>query len=90
MDPVADHEARQRGHQLANLRFQWGECYQIAWQDDTFQAVRRDDGSSVRGATYREISDLISEDYLARPVSPDAATHPSAPPSAGAPGVPGA
>jgi hypothetical protein len=87
MDPVADHEARQRGHQLANLRFQWGECYQIGWQDGAFQAVRRDDGSPVRGITYREICDLISQDYLTRPVSPDAATRPSGPPSAGPPGA---
>lgn len=74
MDHAADHEARQRSHQLANLRFHWGEAYEITWQDGSFRAARRDDGSPLWAMSYRDITDLITEDYVARPVPRDA-TH---------------
>jgi hypothetical protein len=76
MDPVADHEARERGHQLASLRFHWGDAYEITWQDGAFQAVRRDGGPPLRAASHTGLSELLMEDYLARPVPPSA-QHPS-------------
>jgi hypothetical protein len=81
MDHLADHEARQRNHQLANLRYHWEEAYDISWRDGVFRAVRRDDRSPVCAPTYRDISEMIRDDYLDRPVIP-AARQASAPPSA--------
>lgn len=72
MDHLADHEARQRSHQVANLRFHWGEAYDISWRDGAFRAVRRDDGTPVCALTYRELSETLRDDYLDRPVIPAA------------------
>jgi hypothetical protein len=76
MDPVADHEARERGHLLASLRFHWGDAYEITWQDSMFQAARRDGGPPVQSPTHTGIGELIMENFLARPV-PQTAQHPS-------------
>jgi len=63
-----DHVARQRGHDLANLRGHWGEAYEIAWGNGMFGAERRDNHASVSTGTAAQLRRLIREDYSANPV----------------------
>lgn len=69
-DYQAEHEARLRGHQLANLQLHWGEAYDITWQDGMFRAARRDGGGLVFAGTYSGLYELVSEDYANKPVPP--------------------
>lgn len=72
VNPFEDYEARVRGHQLTDLRWHWGEAYDITWSSGLFRATRRDDGSAVSAASFVEMHQLIRDDYSARPVPRDA------------------
>jgi hypothetical protein len=64
-----EQEARQRGHDLADLRLHWGRAYVITWQSGQFCTERRDTGAVVRKSTAAELYVEIRADYDALPVA---------------------
>jgi hypothetical protein len=68
-DPWDDFLARQRGSQIADLRWHWGEAYEIGWTDGKFTAERRDDGDLLTASSAEELYERIAADYRNRPVS---------------------
>jgi hypothetical protein len=67
-DPWDDYLARRRGRQIADLRWHWGEAYEIGWADGTFTAERRDDGLELTAPTAEKLYEQIAVDYRTRPV----------------------
>jgi hypothetical protein len=63
-----DYEARQRGHDLAQIRYHWGEAYEVGWQDGSFWFRRRDNGATLQCSTVAALLSEIRLDYGARPV----------------------
>ena len=53
--------------QLADLRWHWGDAYEITWTGE-FRAVRRDNGLALETAWADELRTLIRSDYTRRPV----------------------
>ena len=53
--------------QLADLRWHWGDAYEITCAGD-FRAVRRDNGLVLQAETANELRTLIRSDYIRRPV----------------------
>ena len=51
MQPWEEYLARQRGHDLANLRLHWGNAYTFMWAAGQFHARRRDNGAIVHART---------------------------------------
>ena len=68
MNPLEEYESRVRGHQLAELRWHWGEAYEITWRNGAFRAIRRDNHAAVSAAEFARIHQLIIDDYAAKPV----------------------
>ncbi len=68
MSQQAEDETRQRSRALADLRWHWGDAYQISFVHGMFRAERRDDGAAVSAASASALRDLIRDDYAARPV----------------------
>lgn len=66
-DDADDYSAVERGVQLADLRWHWGDAYQINWAGE-FRAVRRDNGLALQAAWADELRTLIRRDYTRRPV----------------------
>ena len=62
-----DYAAVERGMQLADLRWHWGDAYEITWAGE-FRAVRRDNGLALRAESVDELRTLIRSDYTRRPV----------------------
>jgi hypothetical protein len=58
-------------HDLACLRWHWGEAYEITRVLGVFRAVRRDDGAAVCAPTAKTLLREIGADYEARPVPRD-------------------
>jgi hypothetical protein len=54
--------------QLADLRWHWGDAYDINWSG-AFRGVRRDNGLVLGAASADELRALIRSDYSCRPVS---------------------
>ena len=65
---TADHDARQRGHDLAQLHHHWGEAYEIGYDSGSFWFRRRDNGSELRCSTAVALWGEIRRDYSALPV----------------------
>jgi hypothetical protein len=63
-----DYEARQRGHDLAQIRYHWGEAYEVGWQDGSFWFRRRDNGATLQCTTAAALLSEIRLDYSAMPV----------------------
>jgi hypothetical protein len=57
-----------RGRQLADLRWHWGDAYEITWAG-RFHAWRRDDGAVLSARSSEELRELIRCDYGHRPVA---------------------
>ena len=72
-----DYAIRLRGHRLAELRWHWGEAYEITWDNAQFVAARRDNGAALKAETPGELWDQIRDDYSASPVPRDAHQPPS-------------
>ncbi len=53
--------------QLADLRWHWGDAYEISWVG-AFRAVRRDNDLVLTVASAEELRRLIRSDYTRRPV----------------------
>jgi hypothetical protein len=53
---------------LEDLRFHWGEAYEISYRSPWWQAVRRDTGSDLLASEPRELRNLIIVDYSCNPV----------------------
>lgn len=53
--------------QLADLRWHWGDAYEIAWAGE-FRAVRRDNRLALEAASADELRTVIRSDYSRRPV----------------------
>jgi hypothetical protein len=66
-DVLDDSAARHRGRAIANLRWHWGEAYDITW-DRRFRARRLDDGQLLEAGTPAELRSRIIDDYAERPV----------------------
>lgn len=62
-----DSTAVARGMQLADLRWHWGDAYEINWAGEV-RAVRRDNGLALVAASADELRTLIRSDYTRRPV----------------------
>jgi hypothetical protein len=60
--------------ELADLRWHWGEAYEIIPAGSIFSALRRDGLGSVTALTADGLRSLIREDYMARPVRRAAAS----------------
>ena len=45
-DGMRDYLSRERGRELADLRWHWDEAYEITW-DGKFRAKRLDDGGFI-------------------------------------------
>ena len=65
----ADHDARQRGHDLAQLRYHWGEAYEIGWDSGSFWFRRRDNGAMLQCSTAVALWGEIRRDYSAMPAT---------------------
>jgi hypothetical protein len=59
----------QRDRDLADLRWHWGEAYEIVFAGRTFSALRRDGLGSVTALSANDLRRLIRADYAERPVS---------------------
>ena len=66
-DDANDYSAVERGMQLADLRWHWGDAYEITWTGE-FRAVRRDNGLALQAESADELRTLIRSDYTRRPV----------------------
>jgi hypothetical protein len=66
-DGWQDYLARQRGRELADLRWHWDEAYEITW-DGKFRAKRLDDGGELEAETVAELRELIICNYSERRV----------------------
>jgi hypothetical protein len=56
---------------LADLRWHWGEAYEITWRDPAaFRAVRRDTGAAVETPIAGVLFAEIAADYRQCPVLP--------------------
>jgi hypothetical protein len=66
-DDSDDYAAAERAMQLVDLRWHWGDAYEITWAGE-FRAVRRDNGLVLRAETADELRTLIRRDYIRRPV----------------------
>jgi len=66
-DVADDYSAVERGMQFADLRWHWGDAYEINWAG-VFQAVRRDNGLALRAESADELRTLIRSDFTRRPV----------------------
>ena len=66
-DVTDDYSAVQRGMQLADLRWHWGDAYEINWSG-AFRGVRRDNGLALVAASADGLRALIRSDYSRRPV----------------------
>jgi len=64
-----DDDARQRGHDIAQIRYHWGEVYEIGWEDGSFWFRRRDNGAMIQCATAAALRSEIRADYGAMPVA---------------------
>jgi hypothetical protein len=66
-DDADDYAAVERGMQLADLGWHWGEPYEITWAGE-FRAIRRDNGRALQAESAEELRTLIRSDYTRRPV----------------------
>ena len=66
-DVADDYSVVERGMELADLRWHWGDAYEINWSS-AFRGVRRDNGPELMAASADELRALIRSDYLRRPV----------------------
>jgi hypothetical protein len=67
-DGMKDYQARERGRELADLRWHWDEAYEITWDDGKFRAARLDDGTELEADTAGELRELILCNYSERRV----------------------
>jgi hypothetical protein len=67
-----DSDARQRAQDLVQLRYHWGEAYEIGWDDGTFWFRRRDNGAMLQCRTAVALWGEIRRDYTSMPVPRDA------------------
>jgi hypothetical protein len=56
---------------LADLRWNWGDPYEISGIMGHWRAVRRDDGTTLTAGSSEGLREAIIKDYFARPVSRD-------------------
>jgi len=61
---------------LADLRWHWGDAYDITVQNGMLRAARRDDGAAVTATTAERLAAEIRTDYGARPVPRDLPAQP--------------
>ena len=66
-DGMRDYLSRERGRELAGLRWHWDEAYEITW-DGKFRAKRLDDGGELEADTAAELNELIIRNYSERRV----------------------
>jgi len=66
-DGMRDYLSRERGRELADLRWHWDEAYEITW-DGKFRAKRLDDGGELQADTAAELKELMICDYSERRV----------------------
>jgi hypothetical protein len=62
---------RQRERDLTDLKYHWGEAYDIRWESGEtggWVARRRDTGEPVRAATAADLDTAMFKDYNAEPV----------------------
>jgi len=64
---VDDYSAVDRGMELADLCWHWGDAYEINWSG-AFRGVRRDNGLALVAASADGLRALIRSDYSRRPV----------------------
>jgi hypothetical protein len=69
--PDEDHDIRERGRALADLRHHWDDAYQIRYESGEFVAVRADNGAQIRCPTAGDLHDALLADYLVKPVHRD-------------------
>lgn len=62
------HPSAARLTQLQNLRYHWGEAYEIELEDGEFIAVRRDNRRDLRSDSAEGLRNLIIADYSGRQV----------------------
>jgi hypothetical protein len=67
-----------REDDLTDLRWHWGDAYDISVRYGMFRAVRRDDGAAVTATTAEHLLAEIHADYRARPVPRDPPVMPPA------------
>jgi hypothetical protein len=66
-DGMRDYLSRERGRELADLRWHWDEAYEITW-DGKFRAKRLDDCGELQADTAAELQELMICDYSERGV----------------------
>jgi len=66
-DHADDYSGVERGIQLAELRWHWGDAYEITFAVE-FRAVRRDNGMALQAELAEELRALIRSDYTWRSV----------------------
>ena len=64
MTPEEDHEARQRGHDLACLTYRWGEWYRVWFDGGLWWASR--DGDKLSGDSPAALESLLCEHMALR------------------------
>jgi len=66
-DGMRDYLSRERGRELADLRWHWDEAYEITW-DGKFRAKRLNDGGELQADTAAELKELMICGYSERRV----------------------
>jgi hypothetical protein len=66
-DGWQDYLSRERGRQVADLRWHWDQSYEITW-NGKFRAKRLDDGAVLEADTAAELRELMICDYSERRV----------------------
>lgn len=73
MDPWSEHQQALRAQELNNLRYHWGEAYEISWGSGVWRAVRMDNRVSLVATAPEELRELMISDYASHPVPRDIA-----------------
>jgi hypothetical protein len=66
-DGWQDYLSRERGRQVADLRWHWDESYEITW-NGKFRAKRLTDGAVLAADTAAELRERMICDYSERRV----------------------
>ena len=74
MTPEQEHLARQRGHEVALLRWHWDGAYQFGHDGTAYWARRADTGDVLSHPELAEFREMVRMDYCHRPVPRDATT----------------
>jgi len=66
-----EHEARQRQHECASLRWHWDGAYQFGHDGQRYWARRADNGATLSDPDLLAFREMVRMDYCRQPVPRD-------------------